>query len=494
MALIFGVNFRSTSTYVTDGANQTYALLTDTYPTTRGGVTFGWETTPGLDSRDRSTGVDVRLAGLHFHGNSDTNTDTFRLDLPNTGIFRVRLACGDAGGNPQTNYLIVKDSSTAFITFAPLATSSSEFGDAAGNKWSSANWPGSNVSVDRTFTSTILRVTIGGAIDSASSTIVHLSVEELTTSTGPSLFRGRNFSFFDDDQVNRFEFWPAQAPSSDVTLALTGVSAASSVGSLTPTRNVALTGQSATGSIGTVSPNVSVAVSGNSATASAGSVTPGLNVGLTGSAGTTSLGTLAPNRTVSLSGNQATSAVGTVTPIIGVTVALTGVSATTSVGTLGTSRTTALTGVSASSSVGTVTPSIGVNVALTGVQATTSVGILSPSISRGLTGSSATASVGTVIADRSVGIAGVTSTATVGSLGTTRTVSITGVEALASVGTILPGTDDALAVSRNVGSAVLFTTHVGTGVLRTSDVGTMTLTTSNVGATSIVYQDVRSDT
>lgn len=27
--------------------------------------------------------------------------------------------------------------------------------------------------------------------------------------TGPSLFRGRNFLFFDDEEVNRFEFWPA---------------------------------------------------------------------------------------------------------------------------------------------------------------------------------------------------------------------------------------------------------------------------------------------
>lgn len=29
--------------------------------------------------------------------------------------------------------------------------------------------------------------------------------------TGPSLFRGRNFLFFDDEEVNRFEFWPAVA-------------------------------------------------------------------------------------------------------------------------------------------------------------------------------------------------------------------------------------------------------------------------------------------
>lgn len=30
---------------------------------------------------------------------------------------------------------------------------------------------------------------------------------------GPWLFRGRDFPLFDDDQVNRFEFWPAVSPS-----------------------------------------------------------------------------------------------------------------------------------------------------------------------------------------------------------------------------------------------------------------------------------------
>lgn len=46
------------------------------------------------------------------------------------------------------------------------------------------------------------------------------------TSVGPALFRGRNFPFFDDDQVNRFEFWPAVtvAPILTVPVATVAVS------------------------------------------------------------------------------------------------------------------------------------------------------------------------------------------------------------------------------------------------------------------------------
>lgn len=46
----------------------------------------------------------------------------------------------------------------------------------------------------------------------------------------------------------------------DVTVALTGVSATGSVGSLTPSTAVALTGVSGTGSVGSVTPSTTVAL------------------------------------------------------------------------------------------------------------------------------------------------------------------------------------------------------------------------------------------
>lgn len=41
MSVDVGFDFRATSTFVTDPANCTY-VIDDLYPTTRGGVTFGW--------------------------------------------------------------------------------------------------------------------------------------------------------------------------------------------------------------------------------------------------------------------------------------------------------------------------------------------------------------------------------------------------------------------------------------------------------------------
>lgn len=170
-----GFDFRATAGYVTDVAPNTYVLASDTYPTSRGGFTFGWESTTGLDSRDRSTGVDSRLAGINFKPNSDTVTDTFRVDLPLAGTYNIRLALGDGTTSAQTNYVVVKDTSTALITFAPIATGGN-FADAAGNLWSPANWPANNVAVSEAFATTILRIVIGGTVDSLSSCIAYLAV------------------------------------------------------------------------------------------------------------------------------------------------------------------------------------------------------------------------------------------------------------------------------------------------------------------------------
>lgn len=49
----------------------------------------------------------------------------------------------------------------------------------------------------------------------------HLDNLSATSLTAPNaLFRGRNFSLFDDEEVNRFEFWPAIAAASDLPLTL----------------------------------------------------------------------------------------------------------------------------------------------------------------------------------------------------------------------------------------------------------------------------------
>ena len=90
-----GFNFRSTAAYVTDPANTTHVLATTAYPTKGGNATFGWQNTSLVQSRDRSTGVDPRLAGINYANNG--SPATFYVDLPSAGSYNVSLAMGDQG-------------------------------------------------------------------------------------------------------------------------------------------------------------------------------------------------------------------------------------------------------------------------------------------------------------------------------------------------------------------------------------------------------------
>lgn len=127
---------------------------------------------------------------------------------------------------------------------------------------------------------------------------------------------------------------------SDVTVALTGQSLASSLGTLTPNTDVALAGQSGALSTGTLTPSTGVALSGQGLTFSLGTLTPNTDVplsglvltlstgsltasggdggdvtiALTGSALTASLGTLTPNTSVPLAGSEIASSSSTLVP------------------------------------------------------------------------------------------------------------------------------------------------------------------------------------
>jgi hypothetical protein len=184
MANDFGFNFRNTSGYVTDPSYATYVLPNTNYPTTRSvngvSLTFGWESSAGiLTGRDRSTSVDARLAGIFFTPNNGTGFATFRLDLPSTGIWTFALAQGDgAGGNSQNNFLQVKNTSSLLATYN-TNTTATKWSDTASNTWTSAQWPGSNVTANLTFTTTICRVTLTAQSSSNSNTIAHFRVTQV---------------------------------------------------------------------------------------------------------------------------------------------------------------------------------------------------------------------------------------------------------------------------------------------------------------------------
>jgi len=182
-----GINFRLTSDYVTDGTDETYCIG-DSYPTTRGGVTFGFVsgTVGTFGGRNRSTGVDVRLAGMNYDGNSSTNQAIFRLDLASTGKYEIRLALGDAVYSQAYQYIQLKDDTTAITTIDKSAGSSAGyFYDAEGTSFSAANWPSSNVAIEHTFTSTKLFFVLGApTAESDVSSIAHLHVKSSAAATG----------------------------------------------------------------------------------------------------------------------------------------------------------------------------------------------------------------------------------------------------------------------------------------------------------------------
>ncbi len=168
-----GFDFRATSGLVTDPADCTYVLASDTYPVTRNGVTFGWTVAP-TDSRDRSVDPDPRLCGIIF-GNGN---GTFRVDLPSAGTYAIRLAMGDYTATQSDMTFTIKDDAATVLSYGPFTTGLSNFFDAVSVEYSPTNWPGSNTPVNQAFSSTILNLLLGAA--TTNTTIVHVFLSQLT--------------------------------------------------------------------------------------------------------------------------------------------------------------------------------------------------------------------------------------------------------------------------------------------------------------------------
>jgi len=177
-----GINFRATAGYVTDGAGETY-VLGEAYPTTRGGETFGWNATAGVQPRDRNSGIDARLAGTHFL--ATTAARDFRVDLPSAGTYIIRLALGDAGGSGIGHALDLEDDTTVFASLSAVP-GTAEWEDASAVvRTSAADWVSNNVSIQHTFTSTIFRLDMGTHADTTTrDRISHLYIEAAATSAG----------------------------------------------------------------------------------------------------------------------------------------------------------------------------------------------------------------------------------------------------------------------------------------------------------------------
>jgi hypothetical protein len=180
-SLDVGFDFRATQSFVTDPAYAAFAA-TASYPTALAingqQITFGWELRGSTYlTSNHNAAIDPRLAGMSCQAN-DGNTSVFRVDLPSTGAYSIGLAAGDSSGNTQINYIEISSAATGVLSVHAVtgATSSPDMADASGLRWGLAAWPGSNVAVQKTFASTILRLTLGGTVDGAYTCVAHMRV------------------------------------------------------------------------------------------------------------------------------------------------------------------------------------------------------------------------------------------------------------------------------------------------------------------------------
>lgn len=156
------INFRQTALYISDNAN-TYPELSSgiNYPTTTAqGNTVGWETVyNGVSGRNRNSGNVPELAGCFVGTTGDR--PIYRIDLPATGTYPIRLAGGEA------NYAAlvpveIQDTTTSLGSPITGSTSAGQrFKDATNTEYTNATWSGSNTAVNFTFTTTIARFIFG---------------------------------------------------------------------------------------------------------------------------------------------------------------------------------------------------------------------------------------------------------------------------------------------------------------------------------------------
>ena len=171
------------------------------------------------------------------------------------------------------------------------------------------------------------------------------------------------------------------------------------------------------------SPNQVIPLVGREMTSSVGSISPADVVGVSGQEATTNVGSVSfvISPTAAVTGISSTASLGTLGLAFGVsTEPITSVAGTSAVGTLGLEfGPSEITGVSATTSVGSVVTGQIELINVTGVSASTSIGSIIPAIGVPLTGIAATSSVGSLTpADIIFGLSSSQITSSVGLLGT----------------------------------------------------------------------------
>lgn len=194
MAFAQGIYFRATDNQ-TDPTDYDAETAASVYPwTTAQGNTVGWETSlTGITTRDRDTATNVLLKGIHFVAN--TGTKDYRIDLPATGSYDIRLAAGDKGF-AQFCRVQLLDGDTVFADFETIVDAG-HWLDATGVEISGETaWAANNAVKNHTFTTQIFRVRIGAESDGTFNSVitaVHIedglpvTTKTVTTTLGAAL-------------------------------------------------------------------------------------------------------------------------------------------------------------------------------------------------------------------------------------------------------------------------------------------------------------------
>lgn len=188
MSQDFALDCRFTQPFVTDPANCTYCLADEIYPTTRGGGVFGYSNAFNVQPRDRNSGNDPRIAGVHFNQDSSNSYD-LRVDLAAAVATTVYLAMGDVNGT-FTCQADVRDSAGLLFTLGPTSVAGGSFMDANGSIWTAANWPASNTGRLVTPVSSYLlfRFAVATGGGTAQSFLNHIRVVQASATKAPPSF------------------------------------------------------------------------------------------------------------------------------------------------------------------------------------------------------------------------------------------------------------------------------------------------------------------
>lgn len=171
-----------------DGVGATY-VLADAFPTVRGGFTFGYDNTTGIQVRNRdNSGTDARYAGEHFIYNNAAYSRTFIYACGN-GDFNVGLCAGPHVGNgdQQISLVALNDSNVEQRTIATIASgqSTSKY-DANGAAHATfADWAANSTTLSVTLAGNETRIGVkmgaGDGTTAYTTHINHFSVEAAAT-------------------------------------------------------------------------------------------------------------------------------------------------------------------------------------------------------------------------------------------------------------------------------------------------------------------------